>query len=251
MTWATIDQRLATVEAQVRGMLAPVRARLTPGQIAAAIGIELDDWQEHFLAAAWAEAILNCGRQTGKSTAASIVAVDELIHRPGSKVLILGPSERQSGFIFETTMEIYRGLGHVDGVVSADVENKLLLELRNGSKCSAVPAKPKTIRGFAGITLLIIDEGAQIPDELYHAVRPMIVAVGGRLLTLSTPFGKRGWWYEAWEHGGPDWHRVFVPATRSPRYTAERLERERRRVPDLIFRSEYLCQFTDMQDQLI
>ena len=64
-------------------------------------------------------------------------------------------------------------------------------------------------------------------DELYMAVRPMLAVSGGRLVAMSTPFGTRGWWYEAWESSEP-WERYEVPATMCPRISAEFLEEERR-----------------------
>jgi hypothetical protein len=32
----------------------------------------------------------------------------------------------------------------------------------------------------------------------------MIAVSGGQLICLSTPYGKRGFFYEAWRHGGPE-----------------------------------------------
>ena len=48
-----------------------------------------------------------------------------------------------------------------------------------------------------------MDEAARVPDELHFAVRLML-AVSGGLLMLSTPFGKRGVFYEEYtgESGG-------------------------------------------------
>jgi hypothetical protein len=37
-----------------------------------------------------------------------------------------------------------------------------------------------------------------IPDELFFAIKPMLAISGGRLLALSAPFGKRGWFYHVW-----------------------------------------------------
>ena len=53
-----------------------------------------------------------------------------------------------------------------------------------------------------------------MPDALYYAVRPMLAVSAGRMVALSTPFGKRGWFYEAWANGGPAWERIHLPAER-------------------------------------
>jgi hypothetical protein len=62
------------------------------------------------------------------------------------------------------------------------------------------------VRGFSGTSLLIVDEAARVDDELYYAVRPMLAVSGGVLMMLSTPFGKRGVFYEEWT-GGECWER--------------------------------------------
>ena len=72
--------------------------------------------------------------------------------------------------------------------------------------------------------VLILDEAARVPDDLYRTVRPMIAVSGGRLLCLSTPYSKRDFFYDAWAHGGPEWTRVEVPAAQVPRIKPEFLE---------------------------
>jgi len=114
----------------------------------------------------------------------------------------------------------------------------------------ALPGKEGTIRGFSGVDLLIIDEASRVDDALYGSVRPMLAVSGGRLVALSTPWGKRGWWFSAWEDGGADWERVRVDATECPRISASFLEEERRSLPALLFQSEYECAFTDTTDSV-
>jgi hypothetical protein len=100
----------------------------------------------------------------------------------------------------------------------------------------------------AGVRLLVIDEAAFVPDELYLAVRPMLAVSQGRLLALSTPHGTRGWWFESWR-GQAGWERYEVPATRCPRISAEFLEEERRDMGEWWFRQEYLCEFLNVETQ--
>jgi hypothetical protein len=39
----------------------------------------------------------------------------------------------------------------------------------------------------------------RVPDALYQAVRPMLAASGGRIALLTTPWGRRGVFFEEWE----------------------------------------------------
>ncbi len=75
----------------------------------------------------------------------------------------------------------------------------------------------------------------------------MIAVSGGRLLCLSTPYGKRGFFYDAWAHGGPEWTRVEVPAAQVPRIKPEFLEEERRNLGESWYRQEYGCSFEALE----
>ena len=80
---------------------------------------------------------------------------------------------------------------------------------------------------------------------MYRAVRPMLAVSHGALWLMSTPFGKRGFFYDAWAHGGREWERVRAPATDCPRIPREFLEEERAAMGERCFRQEYLCEFED------
>jgi hypothetical protein len=88
----------------------------------------------------------------------------------------------------------------------------------------------------------LTDEAARVSDDLYHSVRPMLAVSNGRLVALSTPFGQRGWFYEAW-HGPEPWFRVKVPATDCPRISAEFLAAERRALGPRWYAMEYGLEF--------
>lgn len=75
----------------------------------------------------------------------------------------------------------------------------------------------------------ILDECSRCSDELAAAIRPMLATnKNGQLIYLSTPAGKRGVFYETWNSGDPDWHRIRVELGSCPRITPEFLARERK-----------------------
>src|SRR5207244_3649377 len=140
---------------------------------------------------------------------------------------------------------VYRAL---DRPVPAEAESALRLELDNGSRIVSLPGKEGSIRGFSGVRLLLIDEASRVEDALYYSVRPMLAVSGGRLVALSTPFGTRGWWYEAWR-SEEDWERYRVPASECPRISPAFLEEERRTIGSFWFDQEYACEFIDAISQ--
>jgi hypothetical protein len=190
--------------------------------------------------------LLNCSRQSGKSTMTGAIALHRALYHPGSLILCLAPALRQSQELFGKVLGFYRDLGRP---VSPQGERKLSLELENGSRIVTLPGSEKTIRGFSGTSLLILDEAARVEDELYFAVRPMLAVSGGALMMLSTPYGKRGIFYEEWT-GGHGWERYEVPASQCLRISEEFLEEERRVLPSWVYRQEYECSFEETEDQV-
>jgi hypothetical protein len=189
---------------------------------------------------------LLCSRQAGKSTVSAALALATAMQEPGSLVLLLSPSLRQSSELFRKVMDHYR---HLQAPVPSQAESALRLELTNGSRLVSLPGTEGTVRGYSGVKLLVVDEASRVQNELYYAVRPMLAVSGGRLIALSTPFGKRGWFYQEYTEG-EGWERVTITAYDCPRISQAFLEEERRTLPPLWFQSEYLCQFVDTVDQV-
>jgi hypothetical protein len=208
------------------------------------LGIVPDAWQGDFLRSSADRVLLNCSRQSGKSTMSAVIALHRALYRPGSLVLCLAPALRQSQELFGKIAGFYRDLGRP---VPPQGERKLSLELENGSRIITLPGSEKTIRGFSGAALLLVDEASRVDDALYYAVRPMLAVSGGSLMMLSTPYGKRGVFFEEWT-GGREWERYEVPADECPRITEGFLEEERRALPPWIFRQEYGCSFEETED---
>jgi hypothetical protein len=211
---------------------------------ARALGLEPDAWQEELLRSTSDRVLLNCSRQSGKSTMTGVIALHRALYHPGSLILCLAPALRQSQELFGKVLGFYRDLGRP---VSPQGERKLSLELENGSRIVTLPGSEKTIRGFSGTSLLILDEAARVEDELYFAVRPMLAVSGGALMMLSTPYGKRGVFFEEWT-SGRGWERYEVPASKCPRISQEFLEEEHASFPPFIFRQEYECSFEETED---
>ena len=100
------------------------------------------------------------------------------------------------------------------------------------------------LRGYSGVAFLVIDEAARVQDELYVAVRPMLAVSGGRMVALSTPFGRRGWYHREWTEG-VGWERVRVTAEDCARISADFLAQERASLGQWAYSQEYDCEFVD------
>jgi hypothetical protein len=221
-----------------------LRLALDRCAFAQALGLEPDAWQHDLLCSSSDRVLLNCCRQSGKSLMSAVIGLHRALYHPGSLILCLAPALRQSQELFAKVLSFYRDL---DRPVPAHAERKLSLELENGSRIVTLPGTDKTIRGFSGAALLIVDEASRVADELYFAVRPMLAVSGGALIMLTTPHGKRGIFFEEWT-SGHGWERYEVKAEECPRISEEFLEEEREALPSWVYRQEYECSFEETED---
>jgi len=211
-----------------------------------ALGINLDPWQEQVLTSASKRVLLNCSRQSGKSTTSAALALHTAVYRPASLTLMVSPSLRQSNELFRK----WRTLAEqMPSPLSMTQDTSTSSTLANSSRVVSLPSSEATIRGYSAVDLLLFDEVSRVPDDLYQACRPMVAVSNGSIVAMSTPWGKRGWWYSTWE-SGPMWERVLVTATDVPRISTTFLEEERVSLPPLVFASEYGCEFVDTQDSV-
>jgi Terminase large subunit, T4likevirus-type, N-terminal len=227
------------------GVSEDMRLALDRVAFAKELGIHPDGWQEDLLRSHSERILLNCSRQSGKSTMSAVIALHRALYHPRSLILCLAPALRQSQELFAKIAGFYRDLGRP---VSPIGERKLSLELENGSRIITLPGTEKTIRGFSGVSLLIVDEAARVEDELYFAVRPMLAVSSGTLIMLSTPYGQRGIFYEEWTSGDSrEWQRFRVSADQVPRISSEFLSEERRALGSRWFEQEYMCVFGELE----
>lgn len=217
---------------------------LDPGAVLEACGLAPDLWQHELLLGSDRYVILNCSRQSGKSTVVAALALHTALFRPGSLTLIVSPGLRQSGELFRKVLDGFNALGRP---LRPLVETRTQLELANRSRIVGLPGREATIRSFSSPHLLIIDEAARVPDDLYRSVRPMLAVGRGRLIALSTPFGQRGFFWKEWTSTDAAWKRIRVTAEQCPRIRPEFLANERRSMGESWMLQEYYCSFQAME----
>jgi hypothetical protein len=246
---AALKQIRQVLASRLAATPAPLLTQLRedPARLLSLSGMPPDPWQAECLRreAASGRMILLCSRQAGKSLTAAALALRSALLSPPALVLLLSPTLRQSGELYrDKVLRLFNALGRPVPVVQ---ESALQMTLGNGSRVISLPGAEGTIRGYSGVSLLVIDEAARVPDDLYRAVRPMLATSRGQLVCLSTPFGKRGWFWEEWV-GTNSWHRLRVTAEQCPRIPADFLEEERQALGPRWYAQEYGCSFEETVD---
>src|SRR5690348_15541094 len=156
------------------------------------LGFVAGEQQAEVLRSTATRGILNCSRQWGKSTVTAAKALYRVMTRPGCLVLVASPSKRQSAEWMRKAKSMAARMGIAP---RGDGDNAVSLLLPNGSRIVGLPRMEDTVRGFSAVSMLVIDEAARVSDEMYEALQPMLAVGDGDLWMLSTPRGKRGFFY--------------------------------------------------------
>jgi len=231
----------------VKPLLRGVAWSANPVTFARACGFSPDPRQADVLRSRARQLMLLCTRQWGKSSVVALLALHEAIVRPPALVLVFARAQRQAGELLRKAKDSLAGLGPLAPKLESD--SVLSIEFVTGSRIIALPSNEANVRAYSP-QLMIFDEGARVPDELYFAGRPMLAATRGRLIALSSAWATQGWFYNEWTQGGPDWERITVTAPECPRLDAAWLAAERAAIGDRAYRREYLCEFGDVDESV-
>ena len=239
------------------GLIKDFQLAIDPVAFSRQIGIVPDDWQSELMRCDAMRILLNCSRQSGKSTTAGTLSMHIALYQDGSQTAILAPGMRQGRELYRKVHWAYVRAGKP---IKARVETQFELELVNGSRVIVLPGTEATARGLSGIDYLIIEEASRVPDEAYFAVRPMIATrPHAKVIVMSTPFGTRGFYHAEYQRiienkmdilfdGQTDrWKYFEVPAEKCPRITKAFLEEEKQTMGEWWFQQEYMCKFMDAQ----
>jgi hypothetical protein len=205
--------------------------------------MKLDDWQKQVLATK-GNICLRSGRQVGKSTIISIKAGDYAVKNKKKKILIIASVERQAQLLHEKVLSYIMDKYPKAIKKGKERPTKSKIHLVNGSVIYCLPTglSGHGIRGYT-IDLLIADEAAFIPEEVWTAVTPMLAVTKGDIILLSTPFGKGGYFYRCFND--KSFSSFHVTSEECVRADKEFLKREKERLSKLEYAQEYLGEFVD------
>jgi hypothetical protein len=218
---------------------------LDPTQVMGAMGLEPDPWQSRLLHSNAGRVLVNCHRQSGKSTTVGVIAAHTAVYQPGSLVLVFSPTLNQSQEVFRKCLDAYRVL---DQPIRPEAESALGIELQNGSRIIALCGSERTTRGYSKPTLIIADEAAYVEGGLFLGTIFPMLAHSGRVIALSTPHAKRGWWYELWRSDAT-YEKYTIKASENPRMDPKFLREAEQTMGWYLYQQEMECEFLDSETQ--
>ncbi len=205
--------------------------------------MKLDNWQQQVMDTK-GNICLRSGRQVGKSTVISVKAAEYVANNSNVTVMVIAAVERQAYLLFEKILAHLHDNYRFKIKMGKDRPTKHRINLMNGSVLHCLPTgmTGHNIRGFT-INLLIADEAAFIPEEVWTAVTPMLAITKGDIWLLSTPHGKIGYYYECFKD--EDYTAFHVSSEDCPRKDDKFLAREKARMTKVQYAQEYLGEFVD------
>ena len=173
------------------------------------IGFKLFPWQKAVLDDSSTRICINGARQSGKSTIMSGVCSHHAKYNPKSLSVILTPSLKQSQ---EDIIKILEFISHdPDYPKLIKTGGDGIISLENGSRILVVTASDDAARGFSKPGIVLFDEASRIDDSVFAAVRPMLTgSKRSRIFEISTPNGKKGFFYDHFTGRSKIWSRYLV-----------------------------------------
>lgn len=209
-------------------------------------GLEPDDYQKKFLRCEDKKMALRWARQSGKSTCVAAKVVWWAFTNPNEEILIIAAYEKQARHLWLKIRE-YCQNEHIKSHVET---TQTQAKFSNGSVIYCFPAgQGKSSAGYSP-TKLILEEAAFIADEVWEQLEPSLAVTKGLLIFLGTPFGKQGFFYEAFreDSGFTTFH---VKANQCPRYSPEDLKKLKETKSEFEWYTMYEAEFVDQAENAI
>ncbi|KKN05382.1 hypothetical protein LCGC14_1087910 [marine sediment metagenome] len=208
----------------------------------------LDPWQEKYIETE-GNCFLLCGRQSGKTAAASIKFGKRAATKKNRIIMMIAETEKQAyNLFFKTLMYlsakypkmIKQGKDKKTGQKMSPTKH--LIHLTNGSiiMCYAAGLEGSGLRTYT-LTDLVIDEAAPMAREIFIATMPMLSVTGGTMDIMSTPRGAEGFFYDCSKDD--DFTHFYVSAEDCSRHDKKFLEKQKKRMSELEYAQEYLAKF--------
>ncbi len=182
-----------------------------------ALAEQLWGWQPHPAQAAWFNCdaqvrVAACGRRWGKTESLSIDLATLALTEPGSKQLVVAPTDVQARLLGEAVLQRWdMALG---GEFSETAGRTLQVQRSPYLKLTVCgPGENAEIifrtagrdgRNLRGLWAhrIIVDEAARVPDSvLTDVLLPMLTDKGGEYVLASSPFGRRSAFYRLYARG--------------------------------------------------
>lgn len=195
--------------------------------------------------------VLTCvwSRQCGKTVFAIISCIQYLLNNKRSYIGYITPTYALSRKVYKDIIALIQPTGYIKSYNSTT----LTIECINGNIIQFYSQEAyKSIRGQTIKGLLVIDEAAYMADtlpngELFwsNVVQPITKAHKPKILIISTPCGRDGFFYDYYNKGfeGNEYKNLKATIWEDPNIEREEILKIKSDISPLAFKQEYECEF--------
>ena len=191
------------------------------------------------------------GNVSGKTILAEVMLIEYLCKQYTFNAYI-SPTYSQGRKVYKELVELLEP----SGIIKKANSSTLTIETIFKSTFQAFSMdSPNSIRGFTVSGILVMDECAFFPDTLVDGsdpwssvIMPITKARKPKVLAISTPKGKRGFWYNMYlkaVEGEKGYREITATIYDDSLVTPEEIEDIKKTVSPLAFKEEFLVEFLD------
>lgn len=207
-----------------------------------------------------------CGRRSGKSRIAGVIAgylgalaglESKLDAGERGMIAVVSPSRLQGRIVRNYIRAIYDSPMLNAEVIKERSEDAF--QLKNGNRIEILASDYRSVRGYTLLGVVVdeiafmgLAESSKIRTDyqIVRSLEPALATTGGKLIAISSPYGKTGWAYDTFKrHFGNDRSRdvlVWNAPSRLMNPTLPQSVIDRALAEDLAAaKSEYLAEFRD------
>lgn len=196
------------------------------------------EWQSLLLNDDSQEISVRVGRQGGKTETIALKALHTALMKPRYNILIISPTMEQSRILFKKIEQYMLQYDFIKRYIKSNTKTEIYFT--NGSNIFVKAGS--SVRGYT-INMIICDEAAYVDENVFVAAEPALMATNGRIILISTPFGKLGKFYESFT----DLHysTYHVPSWKIPHIPNHKLERAKELMSNSDFLREHEAEFIE------
>lgn len=159
--------------------------------------IELDDWQKE-VDEYDGDIILCTGRRVGKTYILAKKAIDLMVRKERTNIVMISLTEDQAMIIMIMALNYAKEVCPSSIGKGKDKPTLRSLMINKGKMIIRPVSNGDGVRGFEG-GVLIIDEASRMPKNFWIGAKPILLTCNGKIWLGSTPFGKKGYFWERYK----------------------------------------------------
>ena len=196
---------------------------------------------------------VNKSRQIGFTETVLRILQYECFHKYKNYriMIIAGTREKTTKKIMSRMFKLFASINF-----TIQEHSDLIIQLRNGTVIEGLPASSDSIRGDTKIKAIFLDEAAHfnlVDDSVVmDAVMPIVRTNKSDLYLISTPRGRRGFFYNV-DEGSPDksFHKLKYPIwTAVGTIYSKQEAKDMLADPTVDADQEYLCKYTTARSSI-